>query len=143
MAKTVSEFECVAVKSVFTEDRGCGLTCEHAHARAHTVSGVLKTTPSCVFYSTGLLLYILNCVLFQLLSTILSTEYWLLYGFIVAQCIFSCPWQCCNQSDWSLARSIISLLDPSCNKYCNLIGHCECSILLRKPCNHLENHVTT
>ena len=60
--------------------------------------------------------YILNCVLFQLLSTILprlSTEYWLLYGFIVAQCIFPCPWQCCNQSDWSLARSIISLTDLS------------------------------
>ena len=42
-----------------------------------------------------------------------------------------------------LQGSTYTYLDPSCNKYCNLIGHCECSILLRKPCNHLENHVTT
>ena len=53
MAKTVSEFECVAVKSAFTEDHGCGLTCEHARAQS---ARALKTTPSCGLYRTGLYL---------------------------------------------------------------------------------------
>ena len=53
-------------QSAFTEDHGCGLTCEHTHARIQ--SGRALKTPSCGFYRTIL---ILNCVLFQLLSTIL------------------------------------------------------------------------
>ena len=33
-------------------------------------------------------------------------------------------------------------LDHTCNKYCDLIGQSEGSILHRKPCNYLESHVT-
>ena len=50
VAKTVSEFECVPVKSAFTEDHGCGLTCEHVYARTQSARA-LKTMPYSGFYS--------------------------------------------------------------------------------------------
>ena len=73
----------------------------------------LKTTPSCGFYSTGLYLelclvpvtiyYIfLDLVLVAILShSVLHSASFLALG------------SGCNQSDWSLARPIISLMDLS------------------------------
>ena len=47
-----------------------------------------------------------------------------------------------RSSRWVEIVVVYQELDHSCNKYCDLIGQSEGSILHRKPCNYLESHVT-